>query len=197
MFSARNSRAAPFSPIRPCRKRVTFHARVFVRVFLATLARLTLSFSRMLTYILAIPAFLTAELTAFTAVCMLFNSCVRSPVAVGTLRCSASTNLVSVMQSESMMFFDVIVVVFFRAAGEKQTWENETVPTETELDDFEALRYIRDPEQRLNRRRVIATVKARHWYSSFRARSSELLVQVATILQYARIVTRALIKSIK
>ena len=62
------------------------------------------------THMLAIPAFLTAELTAFTAVCMLFNSCVRSPVAVGTLRCSANTNLVSVMQSESMIvLFDVIV----------------------------------------------------------------------------------------
>lgn len=52
-------------------------------------------------HILAIPAFLTAELTAFTAVCMLFSSWVRSPVADGTLRCSARTKRVSVMQSES------------------------------------------------------------------------------------------------
>ena len=66
------------------------------------------------THILAIPAFLTAELTAFMAVCMLFNSCVRSPVAVGALRCSASMNLVNVMQSESIIvFFDVIVAVSF------------------------------------------------------------------------------------
>lgn len=71
----------------------------------------------MFTHILAIPAFLTAELTAFTAVCMLFNNCVRSPVAVGTLRCSASTNLVSVMQSESMVVFFDAIVIAFRAAG--------------------------------------------------------------------------------
>lgn len=58
---------------------------------------------------LAMPAFLTAELTAFTAVCMLLSSWLRSPVADGTLRCSASTNLVSVMQSESkIVFFDAI-----------------------------------------------------------------------------------------
>lgn len=100
----------------------------------------------MFTHILAIPAFLTAELTAFTAVCMLFNSCVRSPVAVGTLRCSASTNLVSVMQSESMIvFFDAIVAVSLRAA---RRWENGAVPTETETDDFTALRYIR-PRRRI------------------------------------------------
>lgn len=77
------------------------------------------------THILAIPAFLTAELTAFTAVCMLFNSCVRSPVAAGTLRCSASTNLVKVMQSESMIvFFDAIVTVsclFERRAEREET----------------------------------------------------------------------------
>jgi hypothetical protein len=53
------------------------------------------------THSLAIPAFLTAELTAFTAVWMLFKSCVKSPVAVGTLFCSAKTNLVKVMQLES------------------------------------------------------------------------------------------------
>lgn len=47
------------------------------------------------------PAFLTAELTAFTAVCMEFRSCDKSPVAVGTFRCSAKTNRVNVMQSES------------------------------------------------------------------------------------------------
>lgn len=52
-------------------------------------------------YSLAIPAFRTAELTAFTAVCMLLRSCVKSPVASGTLRCSANTNLVKVMQLES------------------------------------------------------------------------------------------------
>lgn len=64
-----------------------------------------------LTHMLAMPAFLTAELTAFTAVWMLLRSCVRSPVADGTLRCSASTNLVSVMQSESrIVFFDVIAL---------------------------------------------------------------------------------------
>lgn len=52
-------------------------------------------------YSLAIPAFRTAELTAFTAVCMLLRSCVKSPVASGTLRCSSKTNLVKVMQLES------------------------------------------------------------------------------------------------
>lgn len=58
---------------------------------------------------LAIPAFLTAELTAFTAVCMLFKSWLRSPVAVGTFRCSASTNLVRVIQSESKEDFSVVM----------------------------------------------------------------------------------------
>jgi len=88
---------------------------------------------------------------------MLFNSCVRSPVAVGTFRCSASTYLVSVMQSESIIvFFDVIVAVL-RAAGRTRgnsRAENETVSTETETDAFETLRYIK---QRLVG--VIATVK--------------------------------------
>jgi len=70
------------------------------------------------TYMLAIPAFLTAELTAFTAVCMLFRSCVRSPLAVGTLRCSASTNLVNVIQFESIIvFFDVIVLFRMKRVG--------------------------------------------------------------------------------
>jgi hypothetical protein len=32
---------------------------------------------------------------------MLLRSCVKSPVAAGTLRCSARTNLVKVMQLES------------------------------------------------------------------------------------------------
>lgn len=50
---------------------------------------------------LAMPAFLTAELTALTAVCIELRSWVRSPVAVGTLRCSANTKRVSVMQFES------------------------------------------------------------------------------------------------
>lgn len=54
------------------------------------------------TYNLAIPAFLTAELTAFTAVCMLTSNCVRSPVANGTFLCSARTNLVRVIQLESI-----------------------------------------------------------------------------------------------
>ena len=65
------------------------------------------------TYMLAMPAFLTAELIAFTAVCILFRSCVRSPVAVGTFRCSASTNRVKVMQLESKeVSFDVIFYFF-------------------------------------------------------------------------------------
>lgn len=93
---------------------------------------------------LAIPAFLTAELTAFTAVCMLFNSCVRSPVAVGTLRCSANTNLVSVMQSESIMSFDVIARGRNRAAEKPVRGRRARLgSTETEIGAAEAPRYIR------------------------------------------------------
>lgn len=96
-----------------------------------------------LTHMLAIPAFLTAELTAFTAVCMLFNSCVRSPVAVGTLRCSASTNLVSVMQSESIMSFDVIARAV-EMEWRRNRWEESGLgSTETEIGGAEAPRYIR------------------------------------------------------
>jgi len=47
------------------------------------------------------PALRTAELTALTAVWMLVNSWVRSPVTDGTFFCSANTNRVSVMQFES------------------------------------------------------------------------------------------------
>lgn len=72
---------------------------------------------------LAIPAFLTAELTAFTAVCMLFSSWLRSPVADGTLRCSASTNLVRVMQSESIVvFLDAIA----KRVSERASVENSS-----------------------------------------------------------------------
>lgn len=50
----------------------------------------------------AIPAFLTAEETALMAQQMAFRSWVRSPVASGTLRCSESTNRVSVIQFVSI-----------------------------------------------------------------------------------------------
>lgn len=43
------------------------------------------------------PAFLTADCIAFTAVCMELSSCVRSPVAVGAVRCWASTHRVRVI----------------------------------------------------------------------------------------------------
>lgn len=96
------------------------------------------------THMLAIPAFLTAELTAFTAVCMLFNSCVRSPVAVGTLRCSANTNLVNVMQSESIMSFDVIARGRNRATVKPVRGSRARLgSTETEIGAAEAPRYIR------------------------------------------------------
>lgn len=58
------------------------------------------------------PAFLTADEMAFTAVKMAFISWVRSPVAVGCFLCSASRNLVRVMQSVSMPpVLDILAVV--------------------------------------------------------------------------------------
>ena len=49
-----------------------------------------------------IPAFLTAVEMALIAVKMAFISCVKSPVAFGCLRCSASKNRDIVMQSVSI-----------------------------------------------------------------------------------------------
>ena len=54
------------------------------------------------THNLAMPAFLTAEETALTDVWMAFKSCVSSPVAPGTFRCSASTKRVSVIEFVSI-----------------------------------------------------------------------------------------------
>lgn len=64
-------------------------------------------------YKLAIPARLTAELTALTADCIEFNSWERSPVAPGMRLCSASTKRVSVMQFVSMGEFDIVFVVIY------------------------------------------------------------------------------------
>jgi hypothetical protein len=46
---------------------------------------------------------------------MLFKSCVKSPVAVGTLFCSAKTNLVKVMQLESNA--GPVDVILFRSSN--------------------------------------------------------------------------------
>ena len=43
------------------------------------------------------PAFLTADDTAFTAVCSALTRAVKSPVAEGNFRCSSSKNRVSVI----------------------------------------------------------------------------------------------------
>ena len=65
------------------------------------------------TYSWEMPALRTAVEMAFTAVQIAVMSCVRSPVALGCLRCSANTNRVSVMQSVSMPA-PVLVMVKFR-----------------------------------------------------------------------------------
>ena len=62
------------------------------------------------------PAFLTAVEIAFTAVEIAFISCVRSPLADGYLRCSASRKRVSVMQSVSIPAPVVVMVVTMRVS---------------------------------------------------------------------------------
>lgn len=54
------------------------------------------------TYILWMPAFLTADDTALTAVWIKLMSCEKSPVAEGCFFCSANINLVRVTGSVSM-----------------------------------------------------------------------------------------------
>lgn len=59
---------------------------------------------------------------------MLFNNWLRSPVAVGNLRCSARTNLVRVIQFESKVSFDVILM-----NEERQNHKGTTKPTGSEF----------------------------------------------------------------
>lgn len=54
------------------------------------------------TYSLCIPAFRTADDTAFTAVWIKFIRAVKSPVAWGCFFCSAKMNLVNVKGSTSI-----------------------------------------------------------------------------------------------
>ena len=65
--------------------------------------RMTIRYSIVLgTYSLWIPAFLTADDTAFTAVCKALMRAVKSPVAWGNFLCSSSRNLVSVIGQVSI-----------------------------------------------------------------------------------------------
>lgn len=64
---------------------------------------------------------------------MLFNNWLRSPVAVGNLRCSARTNLVRVIQFESKVSFDVILMSEER---HKTNWFRVSVETKVVLRDI-------------------------------------------------------------
>jgi len=55
------------------------------------------------------PVLLAALEMAFTAVCIAFINCVRSPVAEAFLLCSANKNRVNVIQSVSIpLFVDIL-----------------------------------------------------------------------------------------
>ena len=71
-------------------------------------------------YSCAIPAFLTAELIAFTALWMAVSRVVKSPVAPGTFLCSARMKRVSVIQSVSMACPDILSVQFNTEAENRQ-----------------------------------------------------------------------------
>lgn len=146
-----------------CRKQQIAHpVRSYARVFSHKRWhgwRLFYASLHAFTHMLAIPAFLTAELTAFTAVWMLFNNCVRSPVAAGTLRCSASTNLVSVMQSESMMFFDAMIAAVSFWAERERTGVREGDCPGGDWNRFRGDALYKAPAL-VSRPRVIATAKA-------------------------------------
>ena len=62
------------------------------------------------TYSLCIPPFLTADDTAFTAVCRAEISAVKSPVALGCFLCSSSRNLVKVTGQVSIGWPDILAV---------------------------------------------------------------------------------------
>lgn len=71
----------------------------------------TQEFKVLYTYILWMPAFLTADDTALTAVCIKLMSCEKSPVAEGCFFCSANINLVRVMGSVSMGLAPLILIL--------------------------------------------------------------------------------------